>query len=407
LGARGVEAPASTNVLSGYLIPAGQGRDENVAKMIAALVAQGVEVHRLDRELHIGNVGPRSDALQPDKLPETPSGSYIVFLAQPYRASVQALFERQVYPDRRTAGGEAERPYDVAGWTLPLQMGVEVVPFSHIREPESERRLTLIRDEQEVRRDLGLRVTNGRQSPIASPITSTARVGLYRSWTNPMDEGWTRFVFDTFNVAYKTVRDQEVRGGNLRAGFDTIILPDMSLKEIVEGRASGTYPAGYTGGVGEAGVRALREFVEASGTLVCFDSATELPLKRFGLPLRNVLEGVKSSEFYCPGSILAVDVDAAHPIARGLSRRASVYFTNSAAFEVLDSERVRVVARYAEKDVLQSGWLLGEKYLAGKAALAEVSLGRGRVVLFGFRPQHRGQTWGTFPFIFNAVQSGD
>ncbi len=407
LGARAVEVPASTDRLSGYLIPAGQGKDENVAKMIAALVAQGVEVHRLDRELHIGTVGSRSDSSQPDKLPETPSGSYVVFLAQPYRASVQALFERQVYPDRRTAGGEAERPYDVAGWTLPLQMGVEVVPFSDIREPESERRLTLIRDEREVRRDLGLRVTNGKQSPIASPITSTARVGLYRSWTNPMDEGWTRFVFDTFNVAYKTVRDAEVRGGNLRPSFDTIILPDMSLKEIVEGRASGTYPAEYTGGVGEAGVRALREFVETGGTLICFDSATELPLKRFGLPLRNALEGVKSSEFYCPGSILAVDVDAAHPIARGLSRRASVYFTNSAAFEVLDSERVRVVARYAEKDVLQSGWLLGEKYLAGKAALAEVSLGRGRVVLFGFRPQHRGQTWGTFPFIFNAAQSGD
>jgi glutamine amidotransferase-like uncharacterized protein len=82
-----------------------------------------------------------------------------------------------------------------------------------------------------------------------------------------------------------------------------------------------------------------------------------------------------------------------------------VYFVNSAAFEATDASRVRVAARYAEKkeDVLRSGWLLGAEHLAGRAALAEVTLGRGRVVLFGFRPQHRAQTWGTFPFVFNAI----
>ena len=88
-----------------------------------------------------------------------------------------------------------------------------------------------------------------------------------------------------------------------------------------------------------------------------------------------------------------------------MPRAADVYFVNSAAFEATDERRVRVVARYAgrKEDVLRSGWLLGSEHLAGKAALAEVTLGRGRVVLFGFRPQHRAQTWGTFPFIFNAI----
>ncbi|MCA1616606.1 MAG: hypothetical protein LC800_21440 [Acidobacteria bacterium] len=223
-----------------------------------------------------------------------------------------------------------------------------------------------------------------------------------------MDEGWTRFVFDTFNVPYESLRDREVRGGNLRSRFDVIVLPSMRMREIVEGRARDTAPAEFTGGITDAGVEALRRFVEEGGTLVCFDAAAELAIKRFNLPLRNVLEGVRSSEFYCPGSILRIDVDNAHPLGAGLARGADAYFINSSAFETAGAgaERVRVVARYADGDVLRSGWLLGEKYLAGKIALAEVSLGRGRVVLFGFRPQHRGQAWGTLPFVWNAILRG-
>ena len=118
-----------------------------------------------------------------------------------------------------------------------------------------------------------------------------------------------------------------------------------------------------------------------------------------------MLEGVKSSDFYCPGSILRVELDNKHPLARGLAQRADAYFVNSAAFEVTDDSRARVVARYASSkdEILRSGWLLGAQYIAGRAALVEATMGRGRVVLFGFRPQHRGQTWGTFPLVFNAL----
>ena len=83
----------------------------------------------------------------------------------------------------------------------------------------------------------------------------------------------------------------------------------------------------------------------------------------------------------------------------------NAYFINSSAFDVTDPKRVRVIARYATDNLLRSGWLLGEDYLKSKVALAEVSLGHGRVILFGFRPQHRGQTWGTFPLIFNSINS--
>lgn len=406
--------PHDQDVLA-YIIPAGQGKDENVAKMIGALVEQGVEVYRMDRELRM--TFPRVEALlaggydkptieQAETKPlEIPLGTYLIFLKQPYRTDVQALFEKQVYPDRITGGGTPERPYDVAGWTLPMQMGVQVVPVLRIEEPEGQRRLTLVRDENDVRRDLALKLKTDGGSPIPNPLTKPVRLALYKSWTASMDEGWTRWLFDTFNVHYTSLRDADVRAGNLREKFDVIVLPSMRMREIVEGRAKDTAPPELTGGITDAGVENLRRFVEDGGTLVCWDESTELAIKRFNLPVKNALEGLKPSDFYCPGSILRIEVDTAHPLARGLAHLSDAYFINSAAFEVTDSKRAQVVARYAERkeNVLRSGWLLGAQHLAGRAAVVETNLGKGRVVLIGFRPQHRGQTWGTFPLVFNAI----
>ena len=383
-----------------YLIPAGQGNDEGVAKMIDALVMQGVEVHRLDRELHVSTHHAQM-------MEEAPAGSFIVFLAQPFRSNVQVLFEPQAYPQRRTMSGEAERPYDVAGWTLPMQMGVETLPLMAIREEADDRRLTLIRDGAEVRRGFGLALQQNDASPIANPIKRPRRLALYKSWTASMDEGWTRFVMDTFNVPFESLLDRDVRRGSLRDRYEVIILPSQRARQIIEGNPPKSYPAEFTGGITEAGVENLRRFVNEGGTLICFDASSDLAIKRFNLPLRNVLEGLSSSEFYCPGSILRINLDKTHAITLGMPPAADAFFINSSAFEVTGAahSRVRIIARYAEKDVLRSGWLLGERRIAGRIALAEVSLGKGRVILFGFRPQHRGQTWGTFPLIFNSIGS--
>lgn len=418
LGVKNVGRPAGPDHPMAYLIPAGQARDEAVAKLIATLLGQGIEVYRLDRELHVTfgsqiiqrtnaaseRLGAYRTVIANSMTQEVPLGSYIVFLNQPQFTNIAALFEPQIYPNRLTPQGEAERPYDVAGWTLPLQMGVDAPAVTAIRESGNEIRLTRVTDANQVRSDLALPLAKGDESPIRNPVKQPVRVGIYKGSTSNMDEGWTRYIFDTFNVPYSSARDADIRQGGLHAKFDVLLFPSQRSTEIVAGNAAGSLPVEFTGGITDRGVENLKEFVSNGGTLVCFDASCELAIKQFNLPVRNVLEGVRSSEFYCPGSIVTLDVDNKTPFAFNLPTKLPAYFINSSAFTTT-GDGVRVIARYAKENVLLSGWLLGEDKLRGQIALAEVPQGKGRIVLFAFRPQHRGQAWSTLPLIWNVLST--
>ncbi len=419
LGRKNVEEQAKQDQPIAYLIPAGLSRDESVAKLVGSLIDQGVEVFRLDNELHL-TYGPqilqrtnaaseklgtyRKIIASTTSMQEVPAGSYIIFLNQPQRSNVLALFEPQIYPNRLTGTGEAERPYDVAGWTLPLQMGVEAPAVLAIKEMQTERKLTLLKSENEVRSDLALVLRKSDESPIRNPIKQNIRIGIYKGSIGNMDEGWTRYVFDTFNVPYKSINDSAVKQANLKSNYDVLILPSQRTRDLVEGNAAGTVPTEFTGGMSDSGVSNLKEFVNAGGTMICFDQSCELVIKQLNLPLRNVLDGVRSSDFYCPGSIVSLELDGNHPVTATLPKNLPGYFINSSAFASTDSS-VKVIARYAKENLLRSGWLLGEDKLRGQIALAEVSVGKGKVILFAFRPQHRGQTWGTLPLLWNAISS--
>ena len=194
----------------------------------------------------------------------------------------------------------------------------------------------------------------------------------------------------------------------------TIIFPDQPPNQILNGYAKGTMPDEYVGGVGKEGVENLKKFVEAGGTLVFLNRASDFAIEQFGLPIKDVTKGLARKDFYIPGSILRTELDTTSPIAKGMPAKSIAWFENGPAFDVgqavslsgqTNSLSYKVIARYPSDPakILLSGWALGAEKIAGKAALVEVNYGKGKIILFGFRPQYRGQSLATFPLFFNAI----
>lgn len=449
LGATEVRLGASEAPYA-WVIPAGQHDPGAVARLVEILRVGGVEVDSAAAPVTLG--GRRY-----------PAGSFVIDMAQPYRAHAKDLLEPQRYPKiERYPGGPPERPYDVTGWTLPYQMGVRVETVGEPLPPRAQLG-ALVNPCGPMSRDcpagpgpldlgrcpqaaaggrgplplpaantacylaVGPTLARGRAVALTSPGIGTVtvrrlpRVALYRPWTGNMDEGWTRWLLEQFRLPYRNVTDSAVKAGRLRDQFDVLLVPDMSLREMRDGMPASQVPPRYAGGLGEAGLAALRAFVADGGTLVLLDRATELATTTLGVGVHRITvparldegtgtdssrgAGGATAPLYAPGSVLRVLVDRRAPLAYGMPDTAAVYFTNSTSFDVPAGSPVRVVARYPERgeDILLSGYLQGADAIAGKAAAVVAPVGRGRVVLFGFRPQYRGQSYGTFRMLFNAL----
>ncbi|WP_242653221.1 M14 family metallopeptidase [Sphingomonas jatrophae] len=258
-------------------------------------------------------------------------------------------------------------------------------------------------------------VTDGASYALAKP--RVAMLKRYRGGN--IDEGWTRFLLEQYDFTYTSVMDADLKVGNLIKKYDVIVLPSDSVSNMTgEAPPSGTpirweagnlesTPPEYRSGFGEAGTKALEEFVRAGGRLITFGQAGDLPIQKFKLPVKNVVAGKTGKEFWSPGSTLWMAVDAKNPLAFGMPDKALAIFTaDCQVYEVtpqMHNERVQVVARYADQDVLQSGWLVGDDLIKGKAAMLSASLGKGEVILIGFRPQHRAQAHGTYKLLFDAL----
>ena len=438
--------------------------------MLEILQLGGIEIHRANANFTADDVS-------------YPAGTYVILLSQPYRSHVKDLLEKQDYPQRYLyPGGPAEPPYDMAGWTIPFQMGVKRVPVVNsfkadlalvekitiqegkinglssygyllknkinndfiflnrfLRKEGIEFYVAKKRFKKSGEKfDAGAVVIKVTDDGIKNSFENTAislgcelygitkkpdvktyklgqpRTALYQSWAANIDEGWTRWVLEQFEFPYKSLHDAEVKAGSLQERYDVIILPSQGENSIIKGVAEFNMPAQYTGGITELGVRNLLEFVEEGGTLVCIDASTMFAVNRFNLPMTNIVSGVPTKEFYCPGSVLGIELNTNHPIAYGMDKISAGYFRSSAAFFIKENEEKDdeilttakdsdVIAKYSDKVLLLSGWIIGEDKIKGQPAIVETEFGNGKIILFGFRVQNRGQPHGTFRLLFNSI----
>lgn len=462
---RGVASMATAAVQTAepqvcWRIPIEDQRDPVTAARLAALLLEhGVEV-RIN-----------SDA----KL-------FLVPTAQPYGRFVDEMMGIQRYPEVRPAPNSGIlEPYDVAAWSLPLMMGVkaervairlDILNSSRIlKEPQwpagglsstNGKYFSIAAHENNIfalanamqaaggqvyiaqsqkpgeapefifaphaqlaanAEKLHLQLVSRPDLPQNATQLKPLRMGIYKSYLGPIDEGWTRFVFDQYGFKYKSIENKEMRAGNLNSSYDVILLPDTAREGIVEGRESrfgggGEVPPEYSGGIGKEGVRALRDFVDKGGTLITLANASDVLIgEDFGLPVRNVLASQSgpggrtatlTGDFNVPGSLLRVYLDTTHPVAAGMPPEIAAFVDSPIAFQTSvpppDIQR-SVIAWYPDdaKDILVSGYAHGAERLQRKAAAVAFQRGKGKVVMFGFRVQHRAQMEGTYQLLFNAI----
>jgi hypothetical protein len=363
-----------------WVIPSGQENEAGVEQLLRVLTTGDVEVHRATSAFTANGGG------------SFPEGSWVIPMRQPYAAFAQTMLERQDYPDlRQYPGGPPIRPYDATAHTLPLLFGVEAHAVEDM--PAVSLSGPIDRFEQ-----FSFPVPAHLMGPDAP------RIGLYRAYAEPMPEGWTRWLFDLAEIRYHPLRNEDIRAGGLQDRYDVIVFQDQSPGSIRDGYPARIMPEPYAGGIGEEGEAALREFVRAGGRVVAIDEATDWAVEAFDLGVRSAVADLPDQDFYIPGSILRLDLDPQHPIARGVpTQSVAWYWRTSRGFEVTDPDAV-VIGRYGDGDPRLAGWVLGAEHVAGRPALVEVPHGEGSVVLFGFQPNFRGQTVASWPLFFNSLE---
>ncbi|TDC40665.1 peptidase M14 [Micromonospora sp. 15K316] len=450
---------AKNGATTTYVIPADQADFPTATKLVDKLRWNNIRVERATDSFAVGGrTYPAGSYLVREAQPYRAA---VLDLLNP-----QKYPDRRLYP-----GGPLEPPYDITGYTLSFQMGVTVdkldqkvrartvdvdwptVPkgvvagapkHAYALDPRVNDSATAVnallaagdkvsRSDGEVKTRtgtlpagtflvtpgsgtdtrvtelatrLGLSIAAVDAKPKKATKLVAPRVGLYDGFNN-YDEGWTRLILEQFGFGYEKLTNATVRAGDLRAKFDTIVLPDATYNSMRNGRAAGSLPPEYTGGMTDAGVANLKAFVEAGGTVVTLNRAAQLPIQAFDVPVRDVTQGVEETEYNIPGSVLNLNVDGSDPVGSGFGSSTSAFVADGPAFEVEEGAKgVSVAATWPESNLLKSGFLLGEDVIGGKAAVVTAKVGDGQVVMIGFKPQHRAQSHGTYRLLFNAMYLG-
>ena len=226
------------------------------------------------------------------------------------------------------------------------------------------------------------------------------RVGVYASYVPSIEEGWTRFLFDSYGFKYTSLVDSDIKETGLDSRFDCIIVPHQRVRQLRRGFSSAHYSPRFSGGLGDRGIAGLRRFAERGGTIIAWDDSSRLLVHHLKLPVKNPLARMSTTDFFAPGSLLKINVDNGHPIGFGMPDCAAALYMNGPAYQV---DKGDTIASFSDDETLLSGLLIGQEHIAGLSALISVPVGLGKIILFGFRPHFRAQARGTYKLLFNSV----
>ena len=419
-----------------YLIPFDQPDLPAAQKFLDRLIICGVEV-------------------------EMGSKGYVVRANQAFRPHVIDMFEPQDHPnDLQYPGGPPNRPYDSAGWTLALQMGVKFekvfdMPETKGQLMDSSRTFAgqphfftpfLPQKVAKYRATSGMSFAwanaaaelGGKVERTASgdfniayfgktnelheslkyglsgePATETGvpfkrlRIGLWDTYGGSMDSGWLRYTLEKYHFDFKVVYPPQF-GEDLGEKFDVILFPDGAIptgdrRGVSEMLTDTTIPAELRAIMGDMNaerIKNLEKFVKDGGRVVAIGSAGKNLASRFSLPVEDALEGVKGTEYYVPSSVLRMRVEPSW-LTRGYEEYVDVMFDNSPVYKL--KEGATRIAWFDSASPLRSGWALGQDKLKDATAVALCPLGKGEVVLIGPEVNFRAQSDAGFKLLFNAL----
>ncbi|MFC1545723.1 M14 metallopeptidase family protein [Gemmatimonadota bacterium] len=437
---------------SAVIIPVDQHDNPTAVKLLQVLNMGGLKIDRATSAFTADGV-------------DYPAGTWVIPMAQVFRNYAKDLLEPQVYPTD-------EAPYDVTGWSLGMQMGVETIFVNDLFDYEGESvgaapmpagtitgrgnvflfdsrnndsftaALRLLRaghtvgrssvpveagdttlpagtfvvsgsraraDVETAAAELGLTVRAVSRARADITLARAPRVALYQPWGGNMNEGWTRYVLDTFEWEPITIHPEDIRDqSNLAGKYDVILFPDTGLSGIMQGQTRGIVMPQYQGGIEDSGLQALKEFVGGGGTIVMLGQSTQLAIDEFGAPFENALTGDVRQNFSCPGSILEVIVDASNSVGWGMPQTANIMYGRDLLFRLTSeagAAATGIVMQFGDENPLKSGWIQGPEYIFGAIGAASFDSGDGHLVLLPVRVQRRAQTHGIFKLLFNPLMN--
>ncbi len=456
-----------------YIFPKEQHDQSELVNLVNLLDEHGVNVFELTKDLNIKNTIFKK-------------GDVIVPLAQPFRAFIKEVLEKQVFPARHyTPGGEMIKPYDITSWSLPLHKGVHVYEinenpevfqgnFSEVKLPYSLYN-SAINDYNSVilsaqnnnsykaafkALEIGLNVRQLQEPYLDYPVGSFVidkskninqvldeinftpayvnqkinlktrelklpRIYLLETYFHAMDAGWTRFIFDSYHIPFKTIKPKDVKSIDFEKNCDVLIIPDESKSALISGNYNSNgsryflkYPPEYTKGMEQKGFEKILKFIHNGGKVVAWREATELfsgvqnysindkEKEEFEFPVKDVSKQLVKDGFSSPGSLLRIKLRADHPITYGMPDEIGVFHRSGPVFRTwqpyFDVDR-RVIATFPEKDILLSGFIENEEKIGNKTSIVWMKKGKGEIVLFSFNPQFRASTPVSYKLLFNSL----